>query len=380
MEQWITFASRNQIGLVRPDGTGLHTLEFGMPSQLNWQLGPCFADGERCVLTSYEAGKPWEHMVHTHLWLYHFRRGTLDELATQQRLAPMTLCAALLPGEARMVMAPIIDHEQLIYTANLDGSEPEALTSAGEGFAYGVTLSPDASRLAYHITGPGDLPYRVCVMRCDGTHKVTVAHQEGHLYFGPAWSPDGAWLAFEDCRYQEDPGHDWADLCLGDPADADHQPVRGLTSDRRQWFGTSFGGPQTRGSGSEMACWSPDGQWITYTRASPGACTAWPYQSQRPDTDHFNRDYLPEQACGGTQVCLLNPFDGRVKELTPYEPLVWNFRARWSPDGEHMSFSRARVGQPSEVWVMDAEGAHARLLTRGFDNAGADHARWLVLK
>ena len=377
MEPWITFVSRGLVGLVRPDGSGLHALDVHVPGQTSWQLGPLFAGGERCILTSYEEGKPWEHAVHTHLWVYHFGRGTLEEIATQQHLAPMTLCAALLPGEKRMVATPIIDHEQRIYTMNLDGSEPASLTGAGEGFAYGIALSPDARHLAYHITVPGKMPYRVGVMGVDGAHKVTVAHQGDHLYFGPAWSPDGAWLAYEDCHYLEDPGHDWADLCLGDPAGDGN---RLITQGQRQWFGTSYGGPETRGSGSEVTCWSPDGQWVTHTRATPGARTAWQYQPQRPDTDHFNRDYLPDQAQGGTQVCLVNPFTGHVVALTPYEPGVWNFRTRWSPDGERMSFSRARVGQPSEVWVMEAGGAHAQPLTSGFGSAGADHARWLVLK
>jgi hypothetical protein len=377
METWITFASRGRIGILRPDGSDLHALALDVPGQVNWQLGPLFADAERCIVTSYEEGKPWEHEVHTHLWMYHFRRGTLQEIATQGRLTPMTLCAALLPGETRMIASPIIQHEQRIYSMDLDGSHAQELTGAGEGFAYGIALSPDGRHIAHHITGPNDLPYRIRVMNVDGTHKVEVAHQAGHLYFGPAWSPDGAWLAYEDCLFQEDPGHDWADIALATP---DGRAKRTVTQGQRQWFGTSFGTPQTRGGGSEMVQWSPDGQWLTYTRGTPDARTAWPFQPQRPDTDHFNRDYLPEQARGGTQVCLLNPFTQQVKELTPYEPLVWNFRSRWSPDGDQLSFSRAHVGQPSEVWAMDADGAHARLLTRGFDEMGADHARWLVLK
>jgi hypothetical protein len=377
MEFWITFASCGRIGMIRPDGSGLHALEFNVPDQVNWQLGPLFADGERCIVTSYEAGKPWEHEVRTHLWIHHFGRGSLEEIATQQRLAPMTLCAALLPEETRMIASPIINHEQRIFNINLDGSDALALTDQGEGFAYGISLSPDAQHIAHHITGPGGLPYRIRVMDIDGAHKVEVAHNAGHLYFGPVWSPDGAWVAYEDCHYLEDPGHDWADIGLVKPDGSERHVI---TQNQRQWFGTSFGTPQTRGGGSELIEWSPDGQWVTYTRATPDARTAWQFQPQRPDTDHFNRDYLPDQARGGTQVCLLNPCTRQVQALTPCERLVWNFRARWSPDGEQKTFSRARVGQASEVWVMGADGAHAHLLTRGFDELGADHARWLVLK
>jgi TolB protein len=203
---------------------------------------------------------------------------------------------------------------------------------------------------------------------------MTVARHPDRLFFGPRWSPDGAWLVFQGCRFKEDPGHDWADLYLARP---DGSECRAVTTDCRQWFGTSYGSPATRGGGSELPEWSPDGQTVTYTRAVAGARTAWEFQPQRPDTDHFNREYRPDLARGGTELCLLNPFTGATRVLTPHEPGVWNFRARWSPDGTHIAFCRARVGEPAELWVMRADGSSARLLTRGDASMGADHPRWM---
>src|SRR4029453_6393239 len=126
---WITFASRGHIGMIRPDGSGLRYLSFDVPGQVSWQLGPAFDDGRRFIVTSYEEGKPWEHQVRTHLWVYDVITGELSEIATRQRLAPMLLCSALLcrarlPGSERMIAAPIVDHEQRIVSMNLDGSEP----------------------------------------------------------------------------------------------------------------------------------------------------------------------------------------------------------------------------------------------------------------
>ena len=34
-----------------------------------------------------------------------------------------------------------------------------------------------------------------------------------------------------------------------------------------------------------------------------------------------------------------------------------------------------RKGEP--VWVMEADGKNPRLITRGIDDGGADHPRWL---
>jgi len=373
---WVSFASRGKIGLINPDGTEERYLEFDVPGQVSWQTGPQFSDGRRIILLSLEEGKPWEGKVQTHLWIYDLQTQDLVEIATKDRPAPFMVCCALLPGEERMVVGPIIDGEQRIFTMNLDGSDQMPLTRHGEGFAYGVALSPDATCLAFHVTGPGDLPYRIMVMDLNGHNRVTVAQHPDHLYFGPAWSPDGQWLLYQDCHFRVDPGHDWADLCIGRPDGSEH---RVITQGRRQWFGTSYGDPETRGGGSELPQWSPDGSVVTYTRALPNSKTAWEFQPQRPDTDHFNRDYKPDEARGGTEICLLNPFSGEVKQLSHNDPPLWDFRARFSPDGRQLLFSRAAVGRPCEIWVMDRDGENQRFLTRGYQGMGADHARWLIV-
>ncbi len=370
----LAFASRGKIGLIGLDGGDERYLSFDVPGQVSWQAGPQLPNGRRVIVTSYEAGKPWEGAVQTHLWIYDFDRQSLIEIATHNRPAPFLVCAALLPGAQRMLAGAVIDGEQRVIAMNLDGTEQVEITRRGDGFAYGVDLSPDAGRVAYHITGPGDLPYRICVAGLDSGHRVIVARRPDRLFFGPRWSPDGAWLLFQGCRFKEDPGHDWADLYLARP---DGSECRAITTDYRQWFGTSYGSPATRGGGSELPEWSPDGQTVTYTRAVDGSRTAWEFQPQRPDTDHFNRDYQPDLARGGTELCLLNPFTGAISVLTPHEPGMWNFRARWSPDGTHIAFCRAWVGEPPELWVMASDGSGARLLTRGHESMGADHPRWL---
>jgi len=51
-----------------------------------------------------------------------------------------------------------------------------------------------------------------------------------------------------------------------------------------------------------------------------------------------------------------------------------------SPDGKRIVFCRAKVGQPPAIWVADSDGANEQLLTRGFDDLGADHPRWLPIQ
>ncbi|HXU78758.1 MAG TPA: hypothetical protein VN794_19435, partial [Methylomirabilota bacterium] len=67
----------------------------------------------------------------------------------------------------------------------------------------------------------------------------------------------------------------------------------------------------------------------------------------------------------------------RVTQLTHSAPATWNFRASESPDARQILFCRAATGGSPGIWVMDAEGSHARELTKGFEDRGADHPRWL---
>jgi TolB protein len=149
-----------------------------------------------------------------------------------------------------------------------------------------------------------------------------------------------------------------------------------VTEGQRHWFGTSFGGPDTRGSGSNVPQWSPRENVCTFTRALPDSRTAWQYVTDRLDTDHFNRSYHPELARGGTEICLLDPTSGEVTRLTHSDPPVWDFRTAWSHDAERIAFCRAAVGEASELCVMGADGSDVRRLTRGNEGLGADQPVW----
>ncbi len=185
--------------------------------------------------------------------------------------------------------------------------------------------------------------------------------------------PDGKWLVYADCLYKQDPAHDWADICVGRPDGSEH---RVLTRDQAMWFAATYGSPETRGGGSNLAAWTHDGC-ILFPRRLPGSKVPWEHQPQRPDVDHFNRDFKPELARGGTEICRLDPRDGSMTMLTKSDPPVWDFRSSESFDGKQIVFCRAATGEAPGIWVMDADGKNARLVTRGTEDRGADHPRWL---
>ncbi len=94
-------------------------------------------------------------------------------------------------------------------------------------------------------------------------------------------------------------------------------------------------------------------------------------------TDHFNREFRPDRARGGTEICRLDPRDRAAERLTKSDPPVWDFRPSPSPDGRLIAFCRAETGGPPALWVMDSGGGNARRLTAGLDDSGADHPRWV---
>ncbi|MFH1567195.1 MAG: serine/threonine protein kinase [Gemmatimonadota bacterium] len=372
------FTSAGKTCLIEADGTGQRPLELDVPGQATWQ--PCGSlDDGRVLLLSMEPrrdgpGRPFDqyyHLTPTHVWAYDLDRGDLTELATRDRLAPFCTPQLLL-HDGRVLMQVIRTRPGQTYNMNLDGSDAREFTAADEGLPYGFSLSPDGTRVAFHLASPQG--YQIWTCDTLGGNRVLVAAHPDHLYFGPTWSPDGQWLLYEDCRYRPDPGHDWSDLCLGRPDGSEH---RAITEGQRMWFAATYGPPENRGGGSNLPGWTRDGQ-ILFPRRLPGSKVPWEFQPQRPDTDHFNRDYKPEVARGGTEICRLEPRTGAATVLTTSAPPVWDFRACESPDGRLVAFCRAETGAVPGLWVMDPDGGAPRLLTRGLDDRGADHPRWLA--
>lgn len=317
-------------------------------------------------------GRPFEEyytQTPTHLWKYDIESGSLEEICNRNRIAPF-ITPALLLSDERLLIQVVKNKVGQIFSVRLDGSDAKEFTKAGEGLPYGLSLSPDSKRVAFHLASPQG--YQVWTSDSEGGNRIRVAAQSGHLYFGTQWSPDGQWVLYVDCLHEKDPGHDWADVCIGRADGSEH---RVLTKGQSMWFAATYGDSKTRGGGSNVPAWTHDGQ-ILFPMRSQAAKVPWEYRVNQPDLDHFNRDFKPEHARGGTQICRLNPSSGLITELTPSHESVWDFRASQSPDGKQVVFCRAATGQAPAIWVMDNDGKNASMVTRGIDELGADHPRW----
>jgi Tol biopolymer transport system component len=372
------FLSQGKTGLASAEGRGLRYLNFDVPGQATWQTGGMFSDGRRLIVLSMEPrrdgpGRPFDEyytQTPTHLWIYDLVTDSLEEICQVDRKAPFVTPALLLSDE-RLLVQVVKNRVGQIYSIRLDGSDAREFTKAGEGLPYGLSLSPDGKRVAFHLASPQG--YQVWTSDCDGANRIRLAANEGHLYFGTQWSPDGQWVLYVDCLNRQDPGHDWADVCIGRSDGSEH---RVLTQGQSMWFAATYGNLQMRGSGSNVPSWTVDGK-ILFPMRSADAKVPWEYRAQEQDLDHFNRSFKPDLARGGTQICLLDPDDRTIQELTPKQNGIWDFRASQSFDGKRIAFCRAETGGMPAIWVMDQNGGNERKITQGINEHGADHPRWL---
>lgn len=357
------------------DGEDERPLRYDVAGIHRWQPGPPLHDGRRLIMIGWEDGKIHLGTVRSHQYLCDLATGTIErEILTNGRLAPHYAPVAVMPGDQRLLVNVILKGDSLLYDVKLDGSGARPIPTPKPGFSYGFSLSADGRWLAYHTTGPNRRPYRVYTQRLDGSQQLCIAEKAEHLYFGPVWSPDAQWLLYADCVPGTDPGHDWADLCVGKPDGSQHRVV---TVGQALWFASSYGVPGNRGSGSIIPEWSPDGRHILVNRRMAGSKVPWEFQPNRPDTDHFNRDFKPRDARGGTHICLVDARTGGIRELTPQREGLWEWGPHFTPDGKRIVFHRAAAGELPALWVMNPDGSGQRLITRGTDRQGAIFARWM---
>lgn len=371
------FTTQGKTAMMNADGTGLRYFEFDVPGQATWQPCGFFPDGRRVLFLSMEPrrdgpGKPFDEYYHTtptHIWIHDLDSDSLEEIATRDRMA-VFYTPQLLLQDGRMLVQVIHDKVAQTFSMNLDGTDAREFTRAGEGMPYGLSLSPDGRRVAYHIASPEG--YQIWTSDIEGKNRTRIAAHPDHLYFCPVWSPDGGWLAFQDCLYKEDPGHDWSDLVISRP---DGSEQRLLTTGQALWFAATYGPPDNRGGGSNTPSWSCAGA-VLCSKRLPDSKVPWEYQADRPDTDHFNRDYKPEKARGGAEIHRID-LNGSSTPLTHSDRPVWDFRQAESPDGKRILFCRAATGEAPAIWIMNADGGNARPLTKGLADKGADHPRWM---
>jgi TolB protein len=220
-----------------------------------------------------------------------------------------------------------------IWTSDASGSRRHQVTTDG---GFDPTWSPNGRQIVYRRLLADD-DGEIWVVSPTGSGRTDLVNDPAHSDWGPAWSPDGAEIAFDSDR------------------------VGGLAL----WLMDGTGTRQrilTRGHG-EYPAWSPDGTEIAYAggtyydirvinrdRTGDHAIVTGPAYDMgpawSPDGDwiayHTQADAFPDVAEAGQgpemEIHLVHP-DGSADHRITCDDVEDSFPT-WSPDGRFLIWSR----------------------------------------
>ena len=193
-----------------------------------------------------------------------------------------------------------------IWTMNADGSEQVDI-SQKIGDDTQPAWSPNGSAIAFTNDGRADKIKQLYFIAVDGSNirRVSFDLQE----YGPTWSPDGQYIAYILAASSH------KILYLRSKDDNFTKP---LAFDKTQIFG--------RFGDVEQPAYSPDGNWIAYTRLE----------------GRNTRIFSAQVAQRGAN------FTGLTSTEKDKDPA-------WSPDSQWIVFTSERDGNP-EIYIMSANG------------------------
>jgi Tol biopolymer transport system component len=219
-----------------------------------------------------------------------------------------------------------------LFVANADGSAPHRIAPTQRFVtdpAYAAWWAPDSARLTFSSYGPDGVG-RIWVVSIDGSPAVPITSQVASR-INPSWSPDGAWIVFNELSRQTPSTHA---ISIVHPDGSD---LRVLHAQR------ILGSVDTEAGFGETFRWSPDSRRIAYNRGKdPGRPSEMDATAQylavvdidRPESDHVVYDE------GGGSL---------------HFPV-------WSPDGRSLAFVVGEAG--NAIHVVDPDGAADRIVGR----------------
>ena len=212
--------------------------------------------------------------------------------------------------------------------------------------------SPDGACLAFFSDRDGDAG--IYVMDRDGLEafRIIGSSGPGNLpEYAPAWSPDGRAIAYVSGQDVSADGSYVASIYVADASGAN--PVRITEPPNHQ-------GPVANADDTTPA-WSPDGKQIAFTsnRAGKGSYDIYVMESDGSGlTNLTNHGSVPKE-------------EGRQLGA---ESIVAAWPG-WSPDGSRIAFASNRDGN-WEIYVINADGSNLANLTNSPEQDGAGGVTW----
>jgi TolB protein len=247
-----------------------------------------------------------------------------------------------------------------IWVMDYDGQAAHAVTHLG-AISLSPRISPDNTRIAFSSLGRDGWSIRMYSL---DLNRLVSFPSGGGNSLSPAWSADGAKLAFSSSRTGDN------EIYVSDANGAtprritefrgpDVSPVwNPRTNAQIAWVSGRTGLPQiyimdsdganvqrmTDGGYAISPSWAPNGQFLAF---------AW------------NRKYGPG-APGGNDIYVMDIASKRWIQLT-HDSGVNDFPS-WAPDGRHIVFEREDGGK-KDIWTMLADGTEQHPLTHTGNNS-----------
>ncbi len=219
-----------------------------------------------------------------------------------------------------------------IVLVDRDGGNADVLTKRRGWRDYEPAWSPNGRRIAFTRSADCYCAGRIFVMRANGrgVRRLT----DGRLDESPEWSPDGRLIAYTSQRglkvIRPDGSHERRVSRFGTVGEVDWSPDGrriAFARGRFVWTARWKGGGERRLVRGGDPDWSPDGQKLAYMPRDGGVATI--------GADGKGRRFLHNG-------------------LLP----------AWSPDGKRIAFNTWPRNNEFDLWMMTADGKHARRVSR----------------
>jgi TolB protein len=248
-----------------------------------------------------------------------------------------------------------------IWAMDYDGANQHQVTHLGS-ISLSPRISPDNSRIAFASLGKLGWSVRMYSLELGRMVNFPAGTASGSDQ-SPAWSADGAKVAFSSSRSGE------PEIWVADSSGANPRRVTSVsgpnvspvwnprTGSELAWVSGRTGEPQiytmsqdgsntqrmTDGGYAVSPSWSPNGQLLSFS---------------------WNRKYGPGDP-GGQDIYVMDIASKRWLQVT-HEAGSNDFPS-WAPDGRHIVFER-KIGGHTDIWSMLADGTEQQQLTKTGNN------------